>query len=335
MKAFPVITLAIIVCTLTVSVSVSVSGDPAENDYDVILVRDDLPADYVVAQAYAHKEGIPIVTTHPVYLESSVRRELQGFKSQGAESILIIGGADTAISEDIEQELLRMGYRVHRLWDWDRIGTAARVAIELWESSRYAVIANADVIESYLIASSISINVQAPILFTTENELPETSIQALETLQVETVYLVGPKISSAVENQLTELHIEITRMGKDIKIRNIPSITDEEPIFHALLKPFPLFMGGICGVAVGYFICKLSRKVGKREIPMFVLTEDEQKVVEAIGDGVKQEELPELTGFSRPKITRIISDLESKQIITRKKYGKTYKIQVMKSIVED
>jgi hypothetical protein len=138
-----------------------------------------------------------------------------------------------------------------------------------------------------------------------------------------------------VENQLTELHIEITRMGKDIEIRNLPSITDEEPFFHALLKPLPLSIGGVCGVAIGYLIFKLSRKVGKREIPMFVLTEDEQKVVEAIGEGVKQEKLPELTGFSRPKITRIISDLESKQIITRKKYGKTYKIQVMKSIVED
>lgn len=329
MKAAPVIMLVIL------SICPFVSGERAEHDYDVILVRADLPVDYVVAQAYAHKEGIPIVTTHPIYLERSVRRELQGFKSQGAESILIIGGADTAISVDIEQELINMGYEVHRLWDWDRIGTAARVAIDLWESSQNAVIANADVAESYLIASSISINLQAPILFTLENELPETTIQALETLQVETVYLVGPKISSEVDVELTNLNMKIIRTGKDIKIGNLPHITDEEPLLYALLKPFPLIVGGVLGFAVGYIAFKLSRKVGKREIPMFVLTEDEQKVVEAIGEGVKQEKLPELTGFSRPKITRIISDLESKQIITRKKYGKTYKIRVMKSIVED
>jgi uncharacterized membrane protein len=310
-------------------------GENVDQSYDVIIVRADLPIDYVIAQAYAHKEGIPIVSTHPLYLNSIVRRELQGFKSQGAATVLIIGGADTAISADIEQDLIDMGFQVDRLWDWDRIGTAARVAIELWDTSSNAVIANADISESYLIASSISINLQAPVLLTTENQLPETTIQALETLGVEKVFLVGPKISAAIEEDLEARGIEIKRVGTDIEIRDIPLIRDEEPITREIFQPVPLFFGGAGGCVLGYIIFKLSKKVKKREIPMFVLTEDEQKVVEAIGEGVKQETLPELTGFSRPKITRIISDLESKQIISRTKYGKTYKIRVMKSIVED
>jgi uncharacterized membrane protein len=310
------------------------SGEAADQLYDVIIVRADLPVDYVIAQAYAHKEGIPIVTTDPGFLEEIARRELLGFKSQGAARVLIIGGADTAISVEIERDLIAMGFRVDRLWDWDRIGTAARVAIELWYSSDHAVIANADIYESYLIASSISINLQAPILLTTREELPETTIQALEALGVKSVLLVGPEISSAVEEDLKTRGLEIKRVGKDIEIRDIPIIKDES-LTHQLYQPIPLILGGIAGFLLSYIFFKLHKKVRKREIPMFVLTEDEQKVVEAIGDGIKQEKLPQLTGFSRPKITRIIADLESKQIISRTKYGKTYRVKMMKSIVED
>lgn len=303
--------------------------------YDVIIVRADLPIDYVVAQAYAHKEGIPIIATNPQYLDEDVRRELMGYKEEGAQTVLIIGGSDTAISAGIEEDLKKMGYQVTRLWDWDRIGTAARVAIELWSSSEYAVIANADVSESYLVASSISISLEAPILLTLENDLPDTTIQALVTLKVKKVFLVGPRISATVEEDLRKRGFEIQRTGKDIKIQDIPIIERNESFFEKLTEPVPLVLGGTAGLVIGYVFSRVFKKVKKREIPMFVLTEDERKVVEAIGEGVKQERLPELTGFSRPKVTRIISDLESKQIVSRDKYGKTYKLKVMKSIVED
>ena len=324
------------VCALFLILLLTICAAPGQPDkYDVIIVRADLPIDYVVAQAYAHKEGIPIIATDPKYLDENVRRELQGYRSEGALYVLIIGGSDTAISQEIERDLINMGYQVKRLWDWDRIGTAARVAIELWDSSDIAVIANADIPESYLLASSISINLQAPVLLTTEDELPDTTVQALQTLGIKKVFLVGPQISQAIEKDMEQRGIEIQRVGKDIEIKDIPLIRDDRSLFYELSHPLPLICGGFLGFLLGYVFFIMVRKVKKREIPMFVLTEDEQKVVEAIGDGVKQEKLPELTGFSRPKITRIISELEAKQIISRSKYGKTYRLKVMKSIVED
>jgi uncharacterized membrane protein len=325
--------LFILVVTVTAFITV-LPTYAAERPYDVILVRADLPIDYVIAQAYAHKEGIPIITTDPLFLTETVRREFLGYRAQGAATVLIIGGADTAISADVESELLEMGFQVNRLWDWDRIGTAARVAIELWDSSEAAVIAHADVTESYLIASSISINLQAPILLTKENELPVTTIQALDALQVEKAYLVGPKISVDVENTLIEKGLEVKRVGKDIEIKEIPVIR-EEPIIPLVYRPIPLTVGALIGLVAGYFLFKGVKKVQKREIPIFVLDEDEQKVMEAIGEGIKQEELPDITGFSRPKITRIISELENKRIISRTKRGKTYIIKTLKSIVEE
>jgi uncharacterized membrane protein len=325
--------LFILVVTVTAFITV-LPTYAAERPYDVILVRADLPIDYVIAQAYAHKEGIPIITTDPLFLTETVRREFLGYRAQGAATVLIIGGADTAISADVESELLEMGFQVNRLWDWDRIGTAARVAIELWDSSEAAVIAHADVTESYLIASSISINLQAPILLTKENELPVTTIQALDALQVEKAYLVGPKISVDVENTLIEKGLEVKRVGKDIEIKEIPVIR-EEPLIPLVYRPIPLTVGALIGLVAGYFLFKGVKKVQKREIPIFVLDEDEQKVMEAIGEGIKQEELPDITGFSRPKITRIISELENKRIISRTKRGKTYIIKTLKSIVEE
>jgi len=333
MKVIHIALVLLLFSFLSIS-AVSVT-EAAERHYDVILVRADLPIDYVIAQAYAHKEGIPIITTRPQYLEEDVRKQLMGYKSEGATTVLIIGGADTAISYGIEQELKEMGYQVDRLWDWDRIGTAARVAIELWDSSEHAVISNADVSESYLIASSISINLEAPILLTTEDQLPDTTITALEKLEVKKVFLVGPKISSAIEDELKAMGLETQSVGKDIEITDIPIIREDKSLWYQIRQPIPLAVGVVFGLSISYIFLKARKKVTKREIPMFVLTEDEQKVVEAIGEGIKQEKLPDLTGFSRPKITRIISDLESKQIISRSKYGKTYKIEVMKSIVED
>ncbi|HII95491.1 MAG TPA: hypothetical protein HA367_07145 [Candidatus Methanofastidiosum sp.] len=68
-------------------------------------------------------------------------------------------------------------------------------------------------------------------------------------------------------------------------------------------------------------------------VPVFVLTEDERKLIQALKNGEdRQERLPEATNFSRPKITRLVMDLESKGIIFREKKGKTYKIKLDKPI---
>jgi len=68
-------------------------------------------------------------------------------------------------------------------------------------------------------------------------------------------------------------------------------------------------------------------------VPVFVLTEDERKLVQALKNGEeRQEKLPGATNFSRPKVTRLVMDLESKGIISREKKGKTYKIKLDKPI---
>jgi len=73
----------------------------------------------------------------------------------------------------------------------------------------------------------------------------------------------------------------------------------------------------------------------KGEIPFGVLNEDEQKVIDIIGEHqgkLRQDKLPRLTDFSRPKVSRLVSDLMGRGVISREKHGKTYVLQLERKV---
>ncbi len=298
------------------------------SNYDVIVVRGDILIDYTVAQAYSQKEKIPILLTDPKDLSPSSKRELLGFYNAGARRVLIIGGTTEAISEEIELEISSIGYEITRIWDWDRAGTAARISIDLWKSSREAVIINGAVEESYLIASTFAMKRGIPILITNENDLPHSTKDALEKINSRKVYLVGPMISENISNSLTENGISVERFGKDIDITDIEDIGGEG--FNFRVDIFSLIAGLFIGTLSLFLVFRFKKD---ESVPVFVLTEDERKLVQALKNGEdRQEKLPDATNFSRPKVTRIVMDLESKGIIFREKKGKTFKIKLDKPI---
>jgi biotin operon repressor len=296
--------------------------------YDVIVVRGDILIDYTVAQAYSQKEKIPILLTDPKVLSGSPKKELMGFYDEGARNVLIIGGTSDAISESIELDVSNIGFEVTRIWDWDRAGTAARVAIDLWKSSRESVIINGNIEESYLIASKFAMKRGIPILITNENELPASTEEALEKINARKVYVVGPTISENVVTSLTSKGIAVERLGKDINISEIVDL-DEEGL-NLKIDMLSMLAGLVVGGISLFLILRFKKD---NSVPVFVLTEDERKLVQALKNGEdRQEKLPEATNFSRPKVTRLVMDLESKGIIFREKKGKTYKIKLDKPI---
>ncbi|KYC46035.1 MAG: putative cell wall binding repeat 2 [Candidatus Methanofastidiosum methylothiophilum] len=296
--------------------------------YDVIVVRGDILIDYTVAQAYSQKEKIPILLTDPRTLSGFSKRELMGFYDEGARKVLIIGGRTDAISEEIELEIANIGYEVTRIWDWDRAGTAARVAIDLWKSSRESVIINGSIEESYLIASKFAMKRGIPILITNENSLPASTQDALEKINARKVYVVGPMISDNVVKTLSSKGITVERLGKDINISDIVDLKEEG--LNLQIDILSLLGGLIIGALSLLLIFRFKKD---NSVPVFVLTEDERKLVQALKNGEdRQEKLPEATNFSRPKVTRLVMDLESKGIIFREKKGKTYKIKLDKPI---
>lgn len=296
--------------------------------YDVIVVRGDILVDYTVAQAYSQKEKIPILLTDPKTLSELSKRELMGFYDEGARKVLLIGGTTDAISENIELDITNIGYEVKRIWDWDRAGTAARVAIDLWKSSRESVIINGNIEESYLIASKFAMKRGIPILITNETELPASTKEALEKINTRKVYVVGPMISENVVKSLSSQGIAVERLGKDINISDVRDLGEEG--LNLKIDVISMLAGLLIGALALFLIFRFKKD---DSVPVFVLTEDERKLVQALKNGEdKQEKLPEATNFSRPKVTRLVMDLESKGIIFREKKGKTYKIKLDKPI---
>ena len=313
---------------LLISVPILIPIAAQTSVYDVIVVRGDLLVDYTVAQAYSQKEKIPILLTDPKTLSASTKRELMGFYDEGARNVLLIGGTTDAISEGIELDIVGIGYTVTRIWDWDRSGTAARVAIDLWKYSKESVIINGSIEESYLIASKFAMKRGIPILITNENDLPESTKEALSTISVKKVYVVGPRISDSIVKELSSRGITVERLGKDINISEVTSLEDDR--LNLEIDIISLASGVVIGLVSLFLIFRFKKD---ESVPVFVLTEDERRLVQALKNGEdRQERLPEATNFSRPKVTRLVMDLESKGIIFREKKGKTYKIKLDKPI---
>jgi uncharacterized membrane protein len=68
--------------------------------------------------------------------------------------------------------------------------------------------------------------------------------------------------------------------------------------------------------------------------PVFILTEDEEKMVEMlrIHGKTDQSRLAKLTDFSKPRISRMLRSLEERGIIEREKFKKTFKIKLKRKI---
>jgi uncharacterized membrane protein len=287
--------------------------------YDVILVRSDLPPDWLIAQTYSHSSGVPVVSTLPDVLEPHVETQLSGYKKAGFKSVLIIGGEE-AISPAIQSELDSMGLATHRISEADRYGTSARVAIELYQSSDEVVLASGEDFEYYLEARRTASEMEAPILFAKPSEVPVSVLNAMESIGTREIVLVG--LNSVVTEDLVS-------RGYFVGKRPVSTSRAPDTKYIYLLIGITLGALGLTGV-------KRIKKARDR-VSYTLLTRDEEKVVRAIiedGSELTQDQLPGITGFSRPKVSRIVSDLEGRGIISKEPEGRTQKLQVKKDFYE-
>ena len=287
---------------------------------DIIVVRGDILVDYIPALAYASHAKIPVIFIQPEKIQADVARALSFYAHYG-KNLLIIGG-EKAISEDVEEELRKLGFYVSRLWDWDRYGTAARIAIDLWKSSETAVIAEAENSENLLLAEYIALKTDSPVLFTKREKLPEVTKKALTRLGVEKVYIVG----NVSENVITEIK-SLTSEVEIITGEGYKKIIGEnyESHYSTTLVIFILSILAIV-IAISFFVFMKRRKT----ISYIILDTDEEKIVELlkIHGTLTQKRIAELSGFSKPKTSRILKSLFEKGVIERIKHKKTQKIKL-------
>ncbi|MEM5804550.1 MAG: MarR family transcriptional regulator [Candidatus Aenigmatarchaeota archaeon] len=275
----------------------------AADSYDLIVVRADIPTEYVVASVYGNYKDIPIVLVNPDEIPENVKSEMRGYVSSGYKNLLLVGGKD-AISVNVEDELTNMGFSVTRLWDWNREGTAGRVAIELWGKSDYIVLVEGSSYDSLLTAQRFAMKNSMPVLFTSGGNVPDETRTAIARIGARKAYAFGPVGDG--------LGIEVEQMSS--------ASADVGSVSGAQFNLLPFALIGVAIVAV----VLLTRG----RLPSQILTSEEKKIMYAIRKKpLNQNELPAITGFSKPKVSRLVQNLEERGIIERKKAKRTYVVE--------
>lgn len=286
---------------------------------DIIVVRGDVLFDYIPALAYASHEKIPIILIQPEEIQKNIAEALSSYTSTG-KNLLIIGGKD-AISEKTEAELRKLGFSVSRLWDWDRYGTAARIAIDLWKTSKSAVIVQAESSKNLLIAEKIALRTNSPVLFTKKYVLPDVTKKALRTLGAEKIYLVGNVSENVLKDISSLAKVEI---AENVVTEKIETNIKKQDNYLVILG------STIISVIIIILILLAIVFFRRKSVQYIILDPDEEKIVELleIHGTLTQKRIAELSGFSKPKTSRLLKSLLEKGVIERLKYKKTQKIRL-------
>ncbi|MHB1651841.1 MAG: cell wall-binding repeat-containing protein [Desulfitobacteriaceae bacterium] len=165
----------------------------------IILTRDDVVADAMVAAPLSKRFDAPILMTPTDSLNNSVLAEIRYLN---AKTVLIIGGTG-AVSSSVSDTLSSNGLKVVRFDGADRYDTASKIAG--WVGSPGTVYMAYGYGEpDALAAGALAAEQGIPILLTDTNTLPDTTQSELNTLAPSNVMLLGGTgvISSGLEAQL-------------------------------------------------------------------------------------------------------------------------------------
>jgi putative cell wall-binding protein len=327
------IALALVATLIIVSfIAVPIYAQQEENrpEYDLIIVRNDDLIDYITVQPYARLLNIPVLPVDPQKLDEKTWAQLYSYIQLGWKKILIVGNSN-AVSKEVEDELLKMGYSVTRIGGDVRTETAEKLAVHFYpHGSEAVVLASALDYGSALAASKFAMEYSLPLLLTLENDLSEHAVIGLDNLKPELVILVGTGLNETIEAKLRNMGYQTYWLGKNVEKPPVSPPEEPSPYKYSLI-------GAVLSLAIALPITLYwaKKKWYSNRIPVEVLTEKERIVVKALmeqGGKVKQEDLPELTGYSRPTVSRIIQELEKKQLIEREKVGKTFIVKLVKEI---
>ncbi|NOZ58169.1 MAG: MarR family transcriptional regulator [Euryarchaeota archaeon] len=307
-------------CVLLLYLILVGSAYASAGEVDVILVRSDLPQEFAVAQAYSHLSGVPIVTTPSQELSDEAREQLRGYIQLGYRNLVIIGG-EKAVSLEVQREIDALGYVTRRIAEADRYGTAATFAKEFYSRAEGAILLYGESSENLLLAMRLSYATGYPILFVRRDHVPPAVKDALASLRVKKVLLFPGGLEASVKEELSGYRVVPVERGFAPPAKRSTAL----PVATA-------FAAGLVLGVLGAIAYRRVRKM-KQRLPYEVLSEDEERVVRAItGEGgrLTQDALPEKTGFSRPKISRIVKELVERGIIEKVPKGRTHELIIKK-----
>lgn len=107
------------------------------------------------------------------------------------------------------------------------------------------------------------------------------------------------------------------------------------PVLYIILA----FFGGLLIGGVGtFFVYKKLRQSGETELVSSLLSKSERSIIKAINadNGIStQKRICEKTGFSKSKVSQILSKLEEKGVLERERWGRTNKVTLIESTFQE
>ncbi len=191
----------------------------------VIARASDFP-DALAGAYLAGQVGGPVLLTRTSELDPDTRDVLTRTTEDGldVDTVYLLGGP-AAISEEVEAELRDvLGLTVVRLAGDNRYATAAAIVtgapggrVGLVDGKRTAILAVGTSAPDALVAGAAAAGADLPMLLTTQSKLPEPTIAALDSLDIEQVVIAGglAVVGLEVENELGELGISSIRLAGD------------------------------------------------------------------------------------------------------------------------
>ncbi|HWB73240.1 MAG TPA: cell wall-binding repeat-containing protein [Egibacteraceae bacterium] len=183
------------------------------------LFPDSLSGNYLAGQLRA-----PILLTPTESLVDDTSHTLEDL---GADEVVVLGSTE-AVSQGVEDQLAAAGYEVSRFGGIDRYETAADIATRpgnvvggLSETlTATAIVASGDNFPDALVTGAISFDQDFPLLLTYQDHLPDVTIAALESLNIDSVVIPGGvvPVAQSVEAELEAMGIEVLRLAGPTRV---------------------------------------------------------------------------------------------------------------------
>jgi len=178
-----------------------------------ILASGENYADALAAAPFAYHLKAPILLTSPNHLNAETVNRLNQL---GCSQVIIMGG-ENAVSKNVENRLVSLGYAVERIGGQTRYDTAVQVAIKLHETgspnTHEAFIACGTNYPDALSASPVAALRGSPILYApVSGKLDEATKNYLVQYNIQRVYILGgtSAVGQAAESCLDSIGVERT-----------------------------------------------------------------------------------------------------------------------------
>ena len=297
--------------------------------YDVIIVRGDIYPDWTVATAYAKKTGSMVLLLFPGQNDGEIISMIEGLSQFKKNVRILVIGQPNAIPDDFYRKISGIA-SAERVGGINRVETSINLATYYWRDANSLIVVDGLRPELYLPALLLSINKSAPIIYSSNGSLPNLRDFLNQMSSVKTVYVIDRSLENRTIDDIKSMGINVVELGSvNVTISSSKSIEEKQAGMYVFLV---LILFSALALSAALFLNRRRRKT--LDVLQF-FSPDERRVIEIISERgeISQDDLSEITGFSRPKISRIVSDLVDRKVLERERAGKTFIVRLTENFI--